>query len=61
MFYSGARDVSKATLVDVKPGRETLLEDLTLKNERRTWIRVTIVNESGVPLEGFGTWDAKPA
>jgi hypothetical protein len=61
MFYSGARNVSEATLVEVKPGRETLLEDLTLKNERRTWIRVTIVNESGVPLEGFGTWDAKPA
>jgi Carboxypeptidase regulatory-like domain len=60
LFYPAARNVSTATFVEVNPGRETLLADTTLKNERRTWIRVLIVNESGEPLEGFGTWNVKP-
>jgi hypothetical protein len=55
------RDVSKAELVDVMPGRETLLKDIRLKNERRSWIRITVVNESGESLEGFGSWTVKPA
>jgi hypothetical protein len=61
MLYPGVRDVSKAELVEVKQGRETLLNDIKLKNERRSWIRVTIVNESGESLEGFGSWIVKPA
>jgi protocatechuate 3,4-dioxygenase beta subunit len=60
IFYPASRNVSAATFVDVKPGRETLLADTTLKKERRSWIRVLIVNESGEPLEGFGTWTVKP-
>jgi protocatechuate 3,4-dioxygenase beta subunit len=61
MLYPGVRDISKAELVEVKQGRETLLNDIKLKDERRSWIRVTIVNESGEPLEGFGSWIVKPA
>jgi len=47
--------------VDVMPGRETLLRDIRLKNERRSWIRITVVNDSGESLEGFGSWTVKPA
>jgi len=60
MVYPGVRDISKAELVEVKQGRETLLNDIKLKNERRSWIRVTIINESGESLEGFGDWTIKP-
>lgn len=60
MFYPSSRSVSAAMFVEVNPGRETLLADATLKNERRSWIRVIVVNESGEPLEGFGTWTVKP-
>jgi len=60
MFYPGARNVSTAKLVDVQPSRETLLDDSKLKSERRSWIRVLVANESGEPLEGFGTWSVKP-
>jgi len=60
MIYPGGRDVSKAEMVEVMPGRETLLKDIKMKNERRSWIRVTIVNESGQSLEGFGSWTVKP-
>jgi len=61
IVYPGVRDVSKAELVDVMPGRETLLKDIRLKNERRSWIRITVVNDSGESLEGFGSWTVKPA
>ena len=61
MLYPGVRDVSKAELVEVNQARETLLRDIKLKEERRAWIRVTIVNESGESLEGFGSWIVKPA
>jgi len=61
MLYPGTRDVSKAELVEVTQGRDTLLNDIRLKDERRSWIRVTVVNESGQPLEGFGGWTVKPA
>jgi Carboxypeptidase regulatory-like domain len=61
LLYPGVRDVSAATAVVVNRGRETLLNDIHLKEERRTWIRISVINESGQPLEGFGEWDAKPA
>jgi len=61
MLYPGVRDVSKAESVEVKQGRETLLKDIHLKNDRRFWIRVTVMNESGESLEGFGSWIVKPA
>jgi Carboxypeptidase regulatory-like domain len=60
MLYPGVRDISKATSVDAKPGRETLLEDMTLTDERRGWIRVIVINESGESLEGFGSWRIGP-
>jgi protocatechuate 3,4-dioxygenase beta subunit len=60
MFYPGVRDVTKAAAVEVKPGRETLLDDITLRNEGRGWIRVTVVNRSGQSLEGFGSWRIGP-
>ncbi len=60
LLYPGVRDVSKAVVVEVQPGRETLLEDLKLVNEIRGWIRVALVNESGEPLENFGDWQVKP-
>lgn len=47
-------------LVDVKSGRETLLDDVKLKSDRRGWIRVIVVNESGEPLEGMGNWEVRP-
>ena len=37
-----------------------MLNDVKLKHERRSWIRVRVINESGQPLEGFGTWSLKP-
>jgi hypothetical protein len=61
MLYPGVRDISAASAVMVNRGRETLLNDIHLKEERRTWIRVSVMNSSGQPLEGFGDWEAKPA
>lgn len=60
MLYPGVRDISKAATVEVKPGRETLLDDSKLKNEKRGWIRVAVVNESGQSLEGMGRWKVAP-
>src|SRR5688572_66043 len=60
VMYPGVRDVSKATRVEIQAGRETLLKDVRLKNERRAWIRVRVINESGRQLEGFGNWSLKP-
>jgi protocatechuate 3,4-dioxygenase beta subunit len=58
--YPGVRDISKAATVEVKAGRETLLDDIKLKNEKRSWIRVAVINESGQSLEGMGTWKVAP-
>jgi hypothetical protein len=60
MLYPQGHDPSTATIIEVKPGSETLLEDVRLKDERRAWIRVRVINESGQPLEGFGSWSLKP-
>jgi hypothetical protein len=60
LLYPGVNDVSKAAIVEVKPGRETLLEDLTLVSQIRRWIRVVVMNESGEPLQGFGNWRVEP-
>jgi hypothetical protein len=60
MLYPQGRDPSTATIIEVKPGSETLLENVRLKDERRAWIRVRVINESGQQLEGFGTWSLKP-
>lgn len=60
MFYPAARDVSEAKLMDVTSGGETLLDDVKLKQERRGWIRVLVLNESGTPLEGLGNWELRP-
>ena len=46
--------------VHVQPGRETLLNDVKLKTARRAWVRVSVINQSGESLEGFGTWTFKP-
>ena len=59
-LYPGVRDISKAATVEVHPGRETLLEDIRLKNEKRGWIRVAVINESGQSLENMGTWKVGP-
>jgi hypothetical protein len=56
MLYTDTRDVSTATVVQVEPGRETLLKDAKLKNSQRAWVRVRVINQSGQPLEGFGDW-----
>jgi hypothetical protein len=47
--------------VEVKPGRETRLEDMKLVNRIRRWIRIAVANKSGEPLEGFGDWRVEPA
>jgi protocatechuate 3,4-dioxygenase beta subunit len=47
--------------VEIKPARETMLNDLKLVNESRGWIRIALVNESGESLEGFGNWQVEPA
>ena len=60
LLYPDTRELSKAAIVDVQPGQETLLDDVKLKQEQRRWIRVRVMNESGEPLEGFGTWSLKP-
>jgi protocatechuate 3,4-dioxygenase beta subunit len=60
MLYTDTRDVSTATVVQVEPGRETLLKDAKLKNSQRAWVRVRVINQSGQPLEGFGDWTFKP-
>jgi hypothetical protein len=60
IVYPGVRDISKATIVEATRGRETLLKDVTLKNESRGWIRVAVVNESGQPLESLGNWRVGP-
>jgi len=60
LLYPGVRDVSKATPIDVKQGRETLLEDVKLVTEERGWIRIVVLNESGESLENFGNWQIKP-
>jgi hypothetical protein len=60
MLYPAARDVSSAEFVEVVSGRETLLNDVKLKQERRGWIRVAVANESGTPLEGLGSWELRP-
>jgi 5-hydroxyisourate hydrolase-like protein (transthyretin family) len=60
ILYPGVHDVSKATIIEVKPGRETLLEDLKLVSQIRRWIRVVVLNESGEPLQGFGNWRVEP-
>jgi hypothetical protein len=59
-LYPGVRDISKAAPVRVQPGRESLLDDITLKSERRGWIRVLVMNESGESLESFGAWSIAP-
>ncbi|HET9219615.1 MAG TPA: carboxypeptidase-like regulatory domain-containing protein [Terriglobia bacterium] len=46
--------------VHVQPGRETLLNDVKLKTARRAWVRVSVINQSGESLEGFGSWTFKP-
>jgi hypothetical protein len=46
--------------VEVKSGRETLLKDVQMKDGRRGWIRHLVVNESGEPLDGLGTWEVRP-
>jgi protocatechuate 3,4-dioxygenase beta subunit len=60
MLYPEVREVSQAQTVEVQSGREKLLEDVTLKNEKRAWIRVLVVNETGQPLDGFGDWSVAP-
>ena len=47
-------------MIEVIPGKETLLKDIKLIRERRGWIRVTVINASGDPLEGFGNWRVEP-
>jgi hypothetical protein len=59
-LYPGVRDISKAALVEVRAGRETLLDEVKLVKERRGWIRVTVFNETGHALEGFGDWRVEP-
>jgi hypothetical protein len=61
LLYPGVRDIAKAAMVEVNPGRETLLDDLTLVNQVRNWIRITVKNESGEPLQNFGNWHVEPA
>jgi hypothetical protein len=61
ILYPGVPDVSRAAIIEVKPGRETLLEDLKLVSQIRRWIRVVVMNESGEPLQGFGSWHVEPA
>jgi hypothetical protein len=41
-------------------GRETLLKDVQLKDERGGWIRLLVVNETGESLEGLGNWEVRP-
>jgi protocatechuate 3,4-dioxygenase beta subunit len=61
LLYPGVRDIFKAGIVEVKPGKNTLLEDLTLVNRVRQWIRVAVINKSGEPLENFGSWHIEPS
>jgi hypothetical protein len=61
LLYPGVRDISKAGMVEVKPGKETLVEDLKLMNQVRRWIRVALINQSGEPLENFGSWHIEPS
>lgn len=61
LVYPGVRDISKAGMVEVKPGKETLLKDVKLVNQVRGWIVVTVVNQSGEPLENFGSWHVEPS
>jgi hypothetical protein len=44
----------------VKPGSETLLDDIRLQEERRGWIRLLVMNQSGESLEGLGEWELRP-
>jgi hypothetical protein len=60
MLYREGRDISKAAVVEIGAGRETLLDDVKLVRERRGWIRVSVFNETGQPLEGFGDWRVEP-
>lgn len=59
-LYPGVRDISRAAVVEVRAGRETLLDDVKLVKERRGWIRVTVFNETGQSLEGLGDWRVEP-
>ena len=61
LLYPGARDISRAGMVEVKPGKETLIEDVRLVNETRGWIRVAVINQSGESLEDFGNWHVEPS
>lgn len=60
LLYPGVRDISKAGTVEVKPGKETLLEDVKLVNQKWGWIRIVVVNQSGESLEDIGSWQVKP-
>ena len=60
LLYPAGRDLSKAGMVEVVRGRESLVPDVTIKNERRGWIRAVVVNESGEALEGLGEWEMRP-
>ena len=48
-------------MVEVRPGKETLLEDVRLVNHIRGWIRIALINQSGESLENFGNWRVKPS
>ena len=60
ILYPGVHDPAKAAMIEVKPGRETLLEDTRLLSENRKWIRIVVINESGESLEDFGNWQVEP-
>lgn len=61
ILYPGVRDLARATRIDVKPGRESLLDDVQLVHQNRGWIRIVTVNESEESLENFGRWQVKPS
>jgi protocatechuate 3,4-dioxygenase beta subunit len=60
VLYPGVRDPAKAARIEVKAGRESLLDDVRLIHQNRGWIRVVLVNESGEPLENLGNWQVEP-
>ncbi len=60
MLYPGVREITRATVIQVKPGMETLLKDVKIPEETRGWIRLGLVNQTGEPLEGFGSWQVRP-
>lgn len=60
VFYPGVNDFSKAVAVDVRPGQETLLPDIVLKQARAGRIRVRLVNATGERAD-FPLVTLKPA